>query len=129
MINSTATIYTIKTANDMLLFNSKSALHSYIINNCNYIDLKAIYVKQLKPLQDGRLIFDLVQTLEYNNFHGTMQAINRVIDKLADNLFDLEISKNIPAFMVEKARKDLDEAFAKKTAFINYCVNDLVDIA
>lgn len=129
MINSTATIYTIKTADDMLLFNSKQAVTNHLIQECNHIDLKAIYVKQLKPLESGRLIFDLVQTLEYSNFNGTMKALNRVIDNLCSKLFDLEISKNIPAFVIEKARKDLDEAFAKKRAFIEYCVNDLVDIA
>lgn len=128
MINSTATIYTIKTADDMLLFNSKQALTNHLIHECNYIDLKAIYVKQLKPMQDGRLIFDLVQTLEYSNFNGTMKALNRVIDNLADRLFDLEIS-NAPAFVINQARKELDEAYSKKHSFIQYCVNDLVDIA
>lgn len=128
MINSTATIYTIKTADDMLLFNSKQAVTNHLIHECNYIDLKAIYVKQLKPMQDGRLIFDLVQTLEYSNFNGTMKALNRVIDNLSDRLFDLEIS-NAPAFVINQARKELDEAFDKKRAFIQYCINDLVDIA
>lgn len=128
MINSTATIYTIKTADDMLLFNSKQALTNHLIQECNHIDLKAIYVKQLKPLESGRLIFDLVQTLEYSNFNGTMKALNRVIDNLVGRLFDLEISQ-APAFVINQARKELDEAYSKKHSFIQYCVNDLVDIA
>ena len=126
-MNTTTTIYSIKTADDLLLFNSKKAVINYVIHNCNYIDLKAVYVKQLKPMQDGRLIFDLMQTLEYSNFNGTMRALNRVIDRLGDDLFNLEIS-NAPAFVINKARKDLDEAFAKKTAFINYCFETLIDI-
>lgn len=126
-MNTTTTIYSIKTADDLLLFNSKKAVINYVIHNCNYIDLKAVYVKQLKPMQDGRLIFDLMQTLEYSNFNGTMKALNRVIDRLGDDLFNLEIS-NAPAFVVNKARKELDEAFAKKTAFINYCFETLIDI-
>ena len=126
-MNATTTIYSIKTADDLLLFNSKKAVINYVIHNCNYIDLKAVYVKQLKPMQDGRLIFDLMQTLEYSNFNGTMKALNRVIDRLGDDLFDLEIS-NAPAFVINKARKELDEAFAKKTAFINYCFETLMDI-
>jgi hypothetical protein len=126
-MNTTTTIYSIKTADDVLLFNSKKAVINYVIHNCNYIDLKAVYVKQLKPMQDGRLIFDLMQTLEYSNFNGTMKALNRVIDRLSDDLFDLEIS-NAPAFVINKARKELDEAFAKKTAFINYCFETLIDI-
>lgn len=126
-MNTTTTIYSIKTADDLLLFNSKKAVINYVIHNCNYIDLKAVYVKQLKPMQDGRLIFDLMQTLEYSNFNGTMRALNRVIDRLSGDLFDLEIS-NAPAFVINKARKDLNEAFAKKTAFINYCFETLIDI-
>lgn len=126
-MNTTTTIYSIKTADDILLFNSKKAVINHIIHNCNYIDLKAVYVKQLKPLQDGRLIFDLVQTIEYTNFNGTMKALNRVIDCLGDKLFNLELS-NAPAFVINKARKDLDEAFAKKNSFINYCFETLIDI-
>lgn len=126
-MNTTTTIYSIKTADDLLLFNSKKAVINYVIHNCNYIDLKAVYVKQLKPMQDGRLLFDLMQTLEYSNFNGTMRALNRVIDRLGDDLFNLEMS-NAPAFVINKARKELDEAFAKKTAFINYCFETLIDI-
>ena len=126
-MNTTTTIYSIKTTDDVLLFNSKKAVINYVIYNCNYIDLKAVYVKQLKPLQDGRLIFDLMQTLEYSNFNGTIRALNRVIDCLSDKLFDLEISK-VPAFVINQVRKELDEAFAKKTAFINYCFETLIDI-
>ena len=127
MKNTTTTIYTIKTADDMLLFNSKHATNMYVIHNCDNIDLKAIYVKQLKPLHDGRLIFDLVQTLEFTNFKGTMQAIKRVTDELGNKVFDLAIS-DVPLFVVKQAEDEYNQAIAKKWAFIDECFAQLVDI-
>lgn len=127
MINSPATIYTIKTDDDLLLFNSKHALHTYLIYNCEYIDLKAIYVKQLKPLHDGRLIFDLVQTLEFANFKGTIQAVKRITDEVGGRIFDLKIS-NAPAFVIQQAEKQYQQAVAKKWAYLEECLANLVNI-
>lgn len=127
MLNQTATIYSIKTEDDILLFNSKHALHTYLIYNCENIDLKAIYVKQLKPLQDGRLIFDLVQTLEFANFKGTMQAVKRVTDELSGRIFDLKIS-GAPVFVINQAEKQYQQAVAKKWAYLEECLANLVNI-
>lgn len=127
MLNQTTTIYSIKTEDDILLFNSKHALHTYLIYNCEHIDLKAIYVKQLKPLHDGRLVFDLVQTLEFANFKGTMQAVKRVIDELSGRIFDLKIS-SAPIFVVQQVEKQYQQAVAKKWTYLEECLANLVNI-
>ena len=126
-MNTTTTIYSIKTTDDILLFNGKHALYSYLIHNCDNIDLKAIYVKQLKPLHDGRLIFDLVQALEFAHFQRPMQAIKRVTDELSGKIFDLTIS-NTPLFVIKQVEEEYQQAVAKKWAYLEECLSTLIDI-
>ena len=126
-MKKTFTTYAVKTQDDLLLFDSKHAVISYLYNNHHTIDLKAIRVQQFITLNNGMITIEPLQELLFNGFANVIQKFEKQLSELNGKEFDAYIS-NAPAFIVNQIKQEYQAVHDKKFTFLNQCIADLINI-